>query len=501
MADTNLAEWTKQVAAAGVAVDKDFGKGLGKTYVKIVSMQKAFGPFLNLWLKFKTGVSALIAPMKAVLVPFGIFEKTADGIKMSFLGLIGILFTVISIFAYFTSSMGSAGGGTSELMAALGGLKDTLMGVIEQIMAFDFGPAIEMAKGVLAEFGAYFVTVATLIVSLLDWWITTWLSVVTAMWDLGVFHALLSVFEGVWVGISAIFDGFMAALDHLGITGGGTASFLSDAFSSFASFLVSSGIVDYIVSFIEVIGLVMAVAGAILGKFIELIGWVAGAVIGALGKAGAGGAFMFLLGIAKFAIGFIMKIMNAWINFIKTMLKDLLYIFTADNPFEAFREVVGRKIDWVKEKVSNLLEGPKQAISDGLSWIEGLFQDFLDFVTGIFDQIPDFGDIVDGVGGFLSDVGGSVMNVFTGSGGGIATGPQSGYPAVLHGTEAVVPLPDGRSIPVAIQGGGGVGGGANVNITVNGAKGDPDQIARAVGREVQRVFRSRSRSGGFGRGI
>ena len=32
--------------------------------------------------------------------------------------------------------------------------------------------------------------------------------------------------------------------------------------------------------------------------------------------------------------------------------------------------------------------------------------------------------------------------------GGIATGPTSGYSAMLHGTEAVVPLPDGRTIPV-----------------------------------------------------
>ena len=32
--------------------------------------------------------------------------------------------------------------------------------------------------------------------------------------------------------------------------------------------------------------------------------------------------------------------------------------------------------------------------------------------------------------------------------GGIATGSTSGYAATLHGTEAVVPLPDNRSIPV-----------------------------------------------------
>jgi hypothetical protein len=32
--------------------------------------------------------------------------------------------------------------------------------------------------------------------------------------------------------------------------------------------------------------------------------------------------------------------------------------------------------------------------------------------------------------------------------GGVTSGPRSGYAAVLHGTEAIVPLPDGKSIPV-----------------------------------------------------
>ena len=37
------------------------------------------------------------------------------------------------------------------------------------------------------------------------------------------------------------------------------------------------------------------------------------------------------------------------------------------------------------------------------------------------------------------------------SDGGIADGPGSGYNAKLHGTEAVVPLPDNRSIPVSLD--------------------------------------------------
>ena len=87
------------------------------------------------------------------------------------------------------------------------------------------------------------------------------------------------------------------------------------------------------------------------------------------------------------------------------------------------------------------------------------------------------------------------------SGGGIASGPSSGYPATLHGTEAVVPLPDGKTIPVSLEGMGGGGGGSTVNITMNGVQGNPNDIARAVGREVQNAFKSRSRSSGYGRGI
>jgi hypothetical protein len=37
--------------------------------------------------------------------------------------------------------------------------------------------------------------------------------------------------------------------------------------------------------------------------------------------------------------------------------------------------------------------------------------------------------------------------------GGVASGPTSGYMAELHGPEAVVPLPDGKTIPVRIEGG------------------------------------------------
>jgi hypothetical protein len=43
------------------------------------------------------------------------------------------------------------------------------------------------------------------------------------------------------------------------------------------------------------------------------------------------------------------------------------------------------------------------------------------------------------------------LSVFSFDKGGIADGPVSGFSATLHGTEAVVPLPDGKSIPVNLD--------------------------------------------------
>tara|TARA_E500000081_G_scaffold151242_1_gene181180 strand:+ start:890 stop:4894 length:4005 start_codon:yes stop_codon:yes gene_type:complete len=91
--------------------------------------------------------------------------------------------------------------------------------------------------------------------------------------------------------------------------------------------------------------------------------------------------------------------------------------------------------------------------------------------------------------------------------GGVVSGPESGFPAVLHGDEAVVPLPDGRSIPVMMKGGGAQQN--NVGITVNidnngGAKtsseSDSQEAARLGDRLadlVQEELLNQKRNGGI----
>jgi len=68
--------------------------------------------------------------------------------------------------------------------------------------------------------------------------------------------------------------------------------------------------------------------------------------------------------------------------------------------------------------------------------------------------------------------------------GGIADGPEKGYPATLHGTEAVVPLGNDREIPVKMLEGGG-GGTNNVTVNVNMSDGGATQDIKTEGEKAK----------------
>jgi hypothetical protein len=93
--------------------------------------------------------------------------------------------------------------------------------------------------------------------------------------------------------------------------------------------------------------------------------------------------------------------------------------------------------------------------------------------------------------------------------GGIAKGSQSGYPALLHGTEAVVPLPNGKSIPVEMSGSASGGGMQQNNISVNVSVSnegnatsqvngqDASGLGKSVAAAVQRELQNQKRPGGM----
>jgi hypothetical protein len=89
--------------------------------------------------------------------------------------------------------------------------------------------------------------------------------------------------------------------------------------------------------------------------------------------------------------------------------------------------------------------------------------------------------------------------------GGIARGTQAGYPALLHGTEAVVPLPNGNSIPVELSRENAINN-ISVNVNVdNQGRGETEvsgkrqgaDLGKALARAVQEEMQKQKRPGGI----
>ena len=88
--------------------------------------------------------------------------------------------------------------------------------------------------------------------------------------------------------------------------------------------------------------------------------------------------------------------------------------------------------------------------------------------------------------------------------GGVAKGATKGFPAILHGTEAVVPLPNGRSIPVEMKNSGGGTNNIVVNVSSEGqtttegsSGGDMEGLGKAIAHAVQQELHTQKRSGGI----
>lgn len=143
---------------------------------------------------------------------------------------------------------------------------------------------------------------------------------------------------------------------------------------------------------------------------------------------------------------------------------------------------------------------------------KGAFAGFKNIFAGLIDGL--FGSsTTDGLFGFIGGLfGGASGGIMTPRGkmsgystGGIARGSQRGYPAILHGTEAVVPLPNGKSIPVEMnKNSQQTQNNIVVNVTADGRVSrqessgpDMDQMGTAIAKAVQIELQNQKRSGGM----
>ena len=191
---------------------------------------------------------------------------------------------------------------------------------------------------------------------------------------------------------------------------------------------------------------------------------------------------------------------------------DIAAIAVAENKLALIRKagtdtqkilnVVGSSIE------SNLISNIN-AVIDGT---KSMKQGFADMAVAVLKNISDIiiklmvMRALEATGiSMFNPVGAKTGGVFSGgqevtgyARGGVASGSKAGYPAVLHGTEAVVPLSGGRSIPVNMT------GGANnivINISGDGAPqtqgGDSEGLGKAIARAVQSELQNQKRSGGI----
>jgi len=379
------------------------------------------------------------------------------------------------------ANMDSVMPGTTDM---IDGLKNALAsvieagkGVVETIMSLDFSPILGplgMLIGGVVQFMALVLQVYAVIA-------VGYMEIFTMMGEGGQLQAIIDAVGGVFESLIWGFGFIMAQLEAVGVTGGSTLAAIQSFVNTFVAFLFESGIIDFVVelfSFVaELAGFIIKVSAVIIGLLIRYIGWFYSKTED------------YWKALAK-AIGIIMVLVVGAFRVLIAMWRGIIAFFSGD--FEGALkhfESVGGIVKGVFGKVTSLFKG----MIDNLT---KFFQPLVDMIEGVGEFIGD-------MFGGLSDLGGGIMTGLGFSDGGIASGPSSGYAATLHGTEAVVPLPNGRTIPVEIKGamkGGGGGDNITVNINVSGG-GNANDIAKKVSQEVARTFRNRSRQSGFGRGI
>ena len=478
----DITELDKFVASQAkmASIYKNQNKSLNLLNLRYKILNKTLGPFYKLYIDTKNATETTTDVMTSLGKTT---EKLGESFKklgkpvsgfLSFLRKINtIMIFILGVFALLgaaifliTKEFGGgeiAVGAFNNVMDAGRGLVDAFMGVLEGLGAaigsLDFSsvtgifiPMLETVFALLGDILALYITIITMVLQGIG-------DIVSRMAESGMLQRIVDAF-GVLLGLVAMaFGTIKKAIDDVGITFGGIIDFISNAISGFVDFLFSSGIIDFAVTVIEyaltIVGVIVNVFGIIIAVWIKVVAAVAPPLI------------RLVKAIFK-VVGPILKLILGVIGLI---LKAIMALF---------------------DKVSPYIEGVVDAIMGFLEPVLDVITAILDGVGNVLDKAGDFiGGGVDKIGGFLGF-----------NDGGIARGPKSGYPVTLHGTEAVVPLPDGRTIPVSIKTDGGMGGSTtnNISISVKGG-GNAKEIAKAVSDEVTKVMRNKRRGGNYSRGV
>tara|TARA_Y100000004_G_C8956672_1_gene431161 strand:+ start:110 stop:1747 length:1638 start_codon:yes stop_codon:yes gene_type:complete len=538
-----LAESIKIFRLAAAGTDA-MGKATQKSLVKYQVMRGLLGPVVDLVIDMKANIQLLTEVLlpnaeamekteeaaTALVKPLDLMVKSFRAIAMGLLFLVGMFITVTALLITFTGSFAGATEAFPAFYEGLGDIYNSVMSVVDSltqigavILSLDFGPLLEAGAMLFGGLIMFVVSFAAAFYGFIADIMSSLVTLFTYMESSGAFQAIINGIAGIITAFTMAFGYIFKILDALGINWGSIFGLISGIFNGFIEFLINSGLLDFFAELIEVIGLILPpvvfVIGEILVLFATLIGFVAGPVYAAFE-----GVISIIVNILAGAIALAVASFRLAFAAISTIVELITAIFTGN--FSAIPGIVMGFLGKVKDIFVDLIvslgsilmniidavvkpfeiafENLKTVVSTIFDGIESVIMGFIDIVKPPLEEIFGFvGDVVGGVGDAIGSVVGGVGDFVGGifaHSGGVFSGPASGYPATLHGTEAVVPLPDGSTIPVTLKGMGGAGGeNITVNISVSGG-GNAREVARAVSQEVQRVFRNRSRGSGFGRG-
>ena len=461
------------------SIYKEQGKSINLLNLRYKILNKSLGPFYKLYIdvknttettadlfaKFADKTDEVTESVDELTKPFGKFLgflKQVNTIMIFVLGIFALLGAAIFLLTKQFGGGEVAAGAFGDVLEAGRSIVDAFMGAIGAVMSaignLDFSSVGGLLIPMLEQIFSYLGSILQVYFGLIGAVLTGIGDIVARMDEAGMFQRILDAF-GMFLGLVAVaFNTVKQALDDTGVTVGGIIDFFGDVISGFVDFLFSSGIIDFAVTVIEYVGMIAGVVVNLFGIFIAVFIRVAA------------------------------KVAPPLIKLVKT-------IFSVAGP--------------ILKLVLGVVGGILKAVMGMIQFLMPAFEKFGDFVMIILTPIIEaikliekavgfVGDVAEGAGKVVGKVGG-----FLGfSDGGVATGPSSGYPVTLHGTEAIVPLPDGRTIPVSIKADGAMGGSNtnNININVKGG-GNAKEIAKAVSDEVSKVLRTRKRGGGFTRGV
>lgn len=183
-------------------------------------------------------------------------------------------------------------------------------------------------------------------------------------------------------------------------------------------------------------------------------------------------------------------------------------IFNFDAPF---LKGIGKIFTGFKDGLGGMFDGLLGGFGEMFKGIGGLFggggAGGGGMLSGLLSMIPGIGPILGGITGLFGFKDGGIMDsgrkVPGYATGGIANGSKMGHLAMLHGREAVVPLPNGNEIPVQMQGQGMQNNNVTVNVATDGStsssanSSEGANLGQVIAAAVQKELQNQKRAGGI----